>query len=91
MKLPTRPLSRRAVKQFFDKIPGPKWDYWFDHEKKNGLYELRVKGPLEKAYYDGHKVKEWLLAEGHYHPRDFQDAPPEISWLTPMRRQALAA
>ena len=90
MKLPNRPLSRRAVKQFFDKVPAPKWDYWFRHEKDNGLHELRVEGPFEKAYYDGHKVKDWLLAEGHYHPRDFDVSPPEANWLTPMRRQALA-
>ena len=90
MKLPQRPLSRRAVKQFFDKVPAPKWDYWFRHEKENGLFELRVHGPFEKAYYDGQKVKEWLLAEGHYHPRDFEVAPREVSWMNPVRRQALA-
>ena len=91
MKLPQRPLSRRAVKQFFDKIPAPKWDYWFRHEKENGIFQLRVKGTFDKAYYDGQAVKDWLLAEGHYHPKDFESAPPETHWLTPMRRQALAA
>ena len=90
MKLPQRPLSRRAVKQFFDRIPGAKWDYWFRHEKENGIFDLRVKGTFEKAYYDGQAVKDWLLAEGHYHPKDFESAP-EVGWLTPMRRQALAA
>jgi len=82
MKLPARPLSRRAIKQFFDRIPGEKWEYWFRHEKENGLFELRVKGPFDKAYYDGQAVKEWLLAEGHYHPKDFLDHPPQSSWLS---------
>ena len=73
-KLPSR-LSRRAVKQFFNKVPGPKWDYWFRHEKENGINELRVHGPFAKAYYNGEGLKEWLLAEAIYSPDDF-DAPP---------------
>lgn len=89
MRLPQRPLSRRAVKQFFDKIPEARWEYWFRHEKENGLHELRSKGPFEKAYYDGMKVREWLLAEGHYHPKDLPDPPPEQSWTGPL--VALAA
>ena len=74
-KLPTR-LSRRAVKQFFNKVPGPKWDYWFRHEKENKISELRVDGPFDKAYYSGEGIKEWLLAEGVYGPEDFEAAVP---------------
>jgi hypothetical protein len=91
MKIPAR-LSRKAVKQFFDKVPSPKWDYWFRHEKENGLFELRVKGPFEKAYYAGEGIKEWLLTEGTYSPRDFEDksATPQ-SWFNPViRKHALA-
>ncbi len=72
-KLPSR-LTRRAVKQFFDKVPGPKWDYWFRHEKENGINELRVHGPFAKAYYSGEGLKEWLLVEGIYSPSDFEPA-----------------
>lgn len=93
MKIPSR-LSRRAVKQFFDKVSGPRWDYWFRHEKENGLFELRVKGPFDKAYYSGEGVKEWLLAEAVYGPKDFNEsvavsALPE--WLTPAVRKHLIA
>ena len=69
-KLPAR-LSRKAVKNFFDKVPGPKWDYWFRHEKKNGLHELRISGPFKRAYYSGEGIKEWLLTEAVYKPEDF--------------------
>lgn len=93
MKLPQR-LSRRAVKQFFEKVPAPKWDYWFRHEKENGLFELRVPGPFAKAYYSGEGVKEWLLAEGTYGPKDFEE-PAHVSsapeWLKPMVRKHLIA
>ncbi len=73
MKLPAI-LSRRAVKRFFNKVPGPKWDYWFRHEKENQLHKLRVAGPFEKAYYSGDGIKEWLLTEGVYGPEDFEIA-----------------
>lgn len=92
-KLPAR-LSRRAVKQFFDKVPEAKWDYWFRHEKDNGLFELRVKGPFDKAYYSGEGVKEWLLSEGAYSPKDFEASAAETSapeWLKPVIRKHLIA
>lgn len=93
MKIPAR-LSRKAVKQFFDKVAGAKWEYWFRHEKENGLFELRVKGPFAKAYYSGEGIKEWLLAEGEYSPRDFQETAAESSapdWLKPVIRKHLIA
>jgi hypothetical protein len=71
-----RPLSRRAVKQFFTKVAEAKWEYWFRHEKENGLAELRVKGPFEKAYYSPSGMRDWLLAEGVYKPEDFQVRRP---------------
>lgn len=70
MKLPAR-LSRKAVKQFFDKVSEARWEYLFRHEKENGIHELRVAGPFEKAYYSGEGIKEWLLTEGIYNPGDF--------------------
>jgi hypothetical protein len=91
LKLPDK-LTRRAVKQFFEKIPEAKWEYWFRHEKENGLFELRVKGPFEKAYYNSEGVKEWLLTEGHYSPSDFIAAPDAGGWVGPVtRRHAMAA
>lgn len=92
MRLPERPLSRRAVKQFFVKVSEAKWEYWFRHEKENGLFELRVRGPFDKAYYSPTALRDWLLAEGVYRPDDFADAPPESGgWLGPVRRHAVAA
>jgi hypothetical protein len=85
MLLPNRPLSRRAVKQFFTKVAEAKWEYWFRHEKENGLAELRVKGPFEKAYYSPSGMRDWLLAEGVYKPEDFRKFPA-VNWL-----QAVAA
>lgn len=89
MRIPAR-LSRNGVKQFFDKVPGAKWEYWFRHEKENGLFELRVKGPFEKAYYSGEGLRQYLCAEGVYGPRDFDHAPSERDWLGPVR-QSIAA
>lgn len=85
MLLPNRPLSRRAVKQFFTKVAEAKWEYWFRHEKENGLAELRVKGPFDKAYYSPSGMRDWLLAEGVYKPEDFPKVPA-VNWL-----QAVAA
>lgn len=73
-KLPDR-LSRKAVKQFFTKIPESRWDHWFKFEKENGIHALRVPGPFDKAYYSGPGIKEWLLSEGHYSPKDFEPSP----------------
>lgn len=84
IRLPNRPLSRKAVKQFFSKIPEAKWEYWFKHEKENGLFELRAEGPFDKAYYDGRKLHEWLLAEGHYKPFDLLELPQKQNWVSPV-------
>ena len=89
MRLPDRPLSRRAVKLFFDKVSEAKWEYWFRHEKENGLFELRVKGPFEKAYYSPTGLRDWLLAEGIYRPADFLTPPSGGGWSGPL--QAIAA
>ena len=89
MRLPDRPLSRRAIKQFFRKVPEAKWEYWFRHEKENGLYELRAKGPFDKAYYSPTGLKDWLLAEGVYPPEDFPTIPSSRGWTGPL--QAIAA
>ena len=92
-RLPAR-LSRKAVKQFFNKVPAPKWAYWFEHEKTNGLHELRVAGPFKKAYYDSEGVRDWLLSEGVYKPEDFDSTPPHAgnSWSAlAVRKHALAA
>lgn len=70
MKLPQK-LSRKAVKQFFPKLSEVRWEYLFRHEKENGIHELRVSGPFDKAYYSGEGIKEWLLTEGTYKPDDF--------------------
>ena len=72
MTKPPPKLTRKAVKHFFDKVPGPKWDYWFRHEKENGIMELRVKGPFDRAYYSTEGIKEWLLTEAVYTPQDFE-------------------
>lgn len=93
MKIPSR-LSRRAVKQFFEKVPGAKWDYWFRHEKENGLFELRVPGPFDKAYYGGEAIKEWLLTEGVYSPKDFVEQPaitPQSLFASFVRTHRIAA
>jgi hypothetical protein len=91
MRIPAK-LTRRAVKQFFEKIPEAKWEYWFRHEKENGLFELRVKGPFEKAYYSGEGMKDWLLSEGHYHPEDFPVILDSGGWTgAVVRKHALAA
>ena len=84
MKIPSR-LSRRAVKQFFKKIPDARWDYWFRHEKENGIFELRVEGPFEKAYYSGEGIKDWLLTEAQYSPDDFKE-PSAQDLLAPFIR-----
>jgi len=89
MRIPTR-LSRNGVKQFFEKVPSAKWDYWFRHERENGLRDLRVKGPFEKAYYSGEGLMQWLCAEGIYGPRDFDTSPPKRDWLGTIK-QSLAA
>ena len=91
MRIPDK-LSRRAVKQFFPKIQEARWEYWFRHEKENGLFELRVKGPFEKAYYSGQGMKDWRLAEGHYSPEDFPSFPDSGGWAGLVsRKHALAA
>ena len=93
-KLPDK-LTRNAVKRFFTKVPSAKWDYWFRHEKKNGLFEIRVPGPFDRAYYSGQGVKEWLLTEAIYGPEDFEPdaAVPGMSggWSgLSVRRHAMA-
>ena len=95
MVKPPEKLTRKAVKSFFNKVPGPKWDYWFRHEKENGINELRVSGPFNKAYYSTEGLKEWLLTEAIYDPQDFEQqapapaAPNGWSGLV-VRRHALA-
>ena len=94
-KLPTR-LTRKAVKQFFNKVPAPKWDYWFRHEKENGISDLRVEGPFSRAYYSAEGIKAWLLTEGFYGPDDFEAAPQMMPGMSNgwsglvVRRHAMA-
>lgn len=91
MKIP-RILCRKAVKRFFNKVACQKWDYWFRHEKENGLHELRVPGPFERAYYSGEGIKEWLLSEGVYGPDDFEVPHISSSWSgLSVRKHALAS
>ena len=89
-KLPIR-LSRKAVKLHFDRVPAAKWDYWFRHEKDNGLAQLRVDGPFAKAYYSGEGIRDWLLAEGTYGPKDFEEKPAPTTAPWPVRTHRIAA
>lgn len=88
--LPKRPLSRKAIKQFFDKVGEASWDYYFDIEKSNGLAQCRVEENGRLARYDPEKIKEWLLSEGHYRLYDFDS--PEIDRFLhlPIRRHVMA-
>ena len=89
MRIPAR-LRRNGVKEFFTKVSREKWDYWFKNERKNGLRDLRVKGPFERAYCSGEGLKQWLVSEGHYSPRDFDTSPPPRDWLSPVKQQLAA-
>ena len=89
MKLPSRPLSRRAVKKCFDRIPAGRWEYWFRHEKKNGIFELRVPGPFDRAYYHPQAIKQWVVAEGYYHPLDFEFETLAMNWCTPLQKEGV--
>ena len=74
MRLPNS-LNRRALKKCFPKVGGATWDYLFDYEKHNGLYELRVPGPGKYPFYSTVGVTKWLANKGYYTPADFSDLP----------------
>jgi len=88
-KIPLR-LSRRAVKQYFDKVTEATWEYYFDMEKFNGLSECRMLGNGRIAHYNSEKIQEWLLQEGHYGPRDFQAPNLDPILNLPVRRISMA-
>ena len=90
--MPTIPLrlSRRAIKQFFDKVGEATWDYYFDMEKLNGLSRCRVSGGGRIARYNSEKIQEWLLSEGLYGPYDFQTARLDPLLNLPVRRISMA-
>mgnify|MGYP001575059166 CR=1 FL=1 len=87
MKLPDS-LSRKAVKGNFTNVSEATWDYLFDYEKKNGLFEIRVRlGAMKRPYYDTKKLKKWLLNKGYYREIEFSEptryvprllAPPSV-------------
>lgn len=71
MKLPQR-LHRKAIKEQLRKLSAATWDYLFDHEKENGLYECRTESWNEKVLcYDTEKLKQWLIDRCYYLPADF--------------------
>lgn len=75
MKLPNK-LCRKAIKNCFPKVSEATWDYLFDYEKQNGLFELRVPGDYKKlAYYKTSGLMDWLVHNGHYTPVEFDLAP----------------
>lgn len=84
LKLPET-FIRRAVKRNFDKINPETWDYLFDCEKENGLYQCRVKPEwgVRFAWYSVASVKAWLIYRGYYTIGDF-DAD---GWPIPTRRE----
>ena len=75
MKNQPAKLSRKAVKRAFTKVSSQRWDYLFRHEAVNGIRELRVEGPFEKAYYGTQGIIEWLVTEAVYTADEFSDAP----------------
>lgn len=88
MELPSK-LTRKAIKQCFDKLSEAQWDHLFEHEKKNGLHAHRVEGDYpQHAYYSTQGVKGWLLTHAHYRPSDFEQ--PSLPWGMTVRRHAMA-
>ena len=82
-KLPAR-LSRKAIKLNFTKVSEATWDYLFDCEKQNGIFDLRVPGPglMRRPYYSTEGIMLWLVNTGRYTQTEFHE-PKQISarWL----------
>lgn len=78
MDLPSK-LNRRAVTLNFSRLTYNQWHYFFDMEKKNGLYACRLKRCVgnKHVWYSTAKVVKWLLDNGYYAPGDF--APPSAA------------
>ena len=72
MQVLPKKLCRNAVKAHFTKLRPETWDWLFAHEKKNGLYQLRIKGPFQKAYYRTEELIQWLIMEDHYVAEEFK-------------------
>lgn len=88
MNLPSS-LSRNAVKAHFTKVSAGRWEYYFRHEKRNGIGSLRVDdGAFERAYYDTEKLKEWLIREAIYRTSDFEASELPV-WVS-VRQHAAA-
>ena len=76
-------LNRNGIKHSFPRVSLSSWRYYFDHEKENGLFELRVIGPNKNAYYDVEKVMSWLMERNLYLRFDFNQ-PGELLCDTPI-------
>ena len=53
-------LNRNGIKQEFPRVSYSSWRNYFDREKDNGLFEIRVIGPNNNAYYDLEKLMALL-------------------------------
>lgn len=69
-KLPEK-LTRKAIIQHFTRLSEARWGHLFEHEKENGIHDLRVEGHFKKAYYDTDRIMAWLVTEGVYTVSDF--------------------
>lgn len=71
MRLPNS-LNRKAVKRNFDKLANETWDYLFDHDRGNGLFECRTQGwGCRHIWYDTDKLKSWLASRSYYSEDDY--------------------
>ena len=68
-------LTRKALKRCFDNVSEKTWDYYYDHEKENGLAEFLISNGHRIVVYDSKGVIQWLISKGHYAPNEFQNQP----------------
>ena len=76
-------LNRNGIKQAFPRVSCSAWRNYFDREKDNGLFELRVIGPNKNAYYDVEKLMSWLVERNLYCRTDFKQ-PGELLFDSPV-------
>ena len=62
-------LSRKAIKQIYDKKTNKAWQHYFDDEENNGLLECRSKRKDGNCIlYVEEKLHRWIIRKGLYTP-----------------------